>query len=343
MTQGLGELTAPWKAARTFDSAAMVSGAIIDGMRLVRWHVVGSRALGLVMISALGCGDDSRPAGVGPAGCVGAICPAQDGGTDAEGPSPDAANDADAADNADATDGTDAADELAPDVGHDAYDGPTGALTGTIFLTSPPIFPVERGGEYPLSFPASVSVWAYGAEVTAGYDPAAGYSLSGVPVGSWTLLVRDNEDKENGVLDSAVDVTVAEGANSRDIAVIGRNSFVVIYGGLTPPIIRDPALAQVVMTFESCAAEGGERLAGVKVQAPAGGQGVLYHNGGAWELEAATGTSDYGVAILVNLPATEYPGEKVGGSYVYDGQSYAIPEFAVFRGGVIRVVVVHPC
>jgi len=302
----------------------------------------GGIVLGLSVVLVLaGCGsDDERAPGLNNGGCSGASCGGGSGG--GQDAAPDDGSVDGAPEGGDAGDAPVESSDGPSDAPAETYTGPVGDVTGTVFLTSPPLFPVERNGEYPLTFPASLSVWAHGKEYAAPFDPTTGYSVKGVPVGAWTFLVRD-EGGQNGILDSAIEIQVVEGSTSFDFPAFGKNSFVVIYGGLTPPIIRDPALAQVVLTFETCAAMGGQRLAGVVVDAPAGTPGVLYHSGISWGLNTPDGTSDNGVAIVPNVDAIQAPGMKIDMSYTYAGQSYAIPAFDVFRGGIFRVVVVHPC
>ncbi|HQK18175.1 MAG TPA: hypothetical protein PLJ27_12000 [Polyangiaceae bacterium] len=221
------------------------------------------------------------------------------------------------------------------------YDGPTGSVRGSLFLSNPPAFEITRPSEYSLLFPAEVAVWAFGEEYAAAYDPAEGYHLEGIPTGTWTFVVRDIEEK-NGLLQSVFERQVQEGLVEWDIPVIGKNSFVVIYGSVSPTVIRDPALAQVILSFESCESQGSKRISGVSVSSPLGGM-VLVHDGLGWKYDEGSGTGEYGVAVVANLPAESYPGSKVSMSYTFEGATYPIEPFTVFRGGVIRVVVVHPC
>jgi hypothetical protein len=253
----------------------------------------------------------------------------------------DAASDGEPADGTPTEVGTDADAADAADDGGQTYDGPTGGVQGTLFVSSPPAFPTVRQDEYPLSFPANIGVWAFGQEYTSTYDPAAGYVVDMVPVGTWTFVVRDIDGK-NGLLDSALERNVEEALVAWDVPVFGKNSFVVIYGSVSPPVIRDPALAQVVLSFEACEKDGGGRLAGVVVAHPAGGK-VLVHDGVGWKLDDGGGTGEHGVVILPNLQAEPYPGGEVSVSYVLGGSTFPVPPFTVFRGGVTRVVVVHLC
>jgi len=310
-------------------------------MKFTRIRFVAAVLAGSLVALLSGCGgEESRPAAIGNSECTGIGCTSPDGGNpDVD--QPDVVGDA-LAEVTEPDADFDAPETSLQDVIEEPYTGPTGTLTGTAFVSSPPTFPTVRTDEYPLYFPATVAVWAHGVEYTAPIDPTAGFVLSGVPVGPRTIVVRDI-DQQNGLLDSALAVDVPEGESTVDLPAIGKNAFVVIYGVLEPPVIRDPSMAQVVLSFEACAANGGERLTGVTVTPPMGSQTVVVRSGASWTAGTLSGTGDNGVAIIANVPAEPFPGSAVEASYTFEDQNYPIPSFTVFQGGVIRVVVVHPC
>lgn len=299
----------------------------------------------LLCVAVWGCGGDDEARQPGGTPCLGGNCTdagqggsgqdaapeaMEDGSSDAPGPDgagPDGAGDAEAS--ADAS--QDAVDE--------PYTGPTGTLRGTIFLSNPSEFPMEIGGEFPLPFPAWVSVWAHGKEYVGTYDSGA-YEVSSIPIGIWPLVVRD-EAAKNGFVSTVHEVEVAEGEQSWNAPTISRNSFVVSYGTVDPPVLRNPTLAQVLLSFESCEAEGGARLSDVTVNAPSGAEALLSHTPSGWQLSGTT--SSTGVVFVANLPAELAPGEQMAVSYSVGGQDHLTPAFTIVRDAVTRVAVVVPC
>ncbi|MFW5739086.1 MAG: hypothetical protein ACOC1F_01835 [Myxococcota bacterium] len=282
----------------------------------------------LLMWSLASCGgDESRPSGIGT--CPGPGCPSQEAGAEA---SVEAGIDA----------ANDAQDDAALDTTSDAYDGPTGTLQGDVFISNLPQLPTERTDQFPLYYPAAISVWANGQEYSAGVASDSGYTLDEIPAGSHFVVVRDIDDK-NGLVDTGMVVDIPEGTGGHDFPALALPAFVVVYGGLSQPVYRNPMLAQMVISFETCAEQGGERLAGVVLEAPAGAEAVIVNDGSAWVSDPSAATGSNGIAFVANVPAQPLPGETVALSYSMNGEVFPIPPFPVFQGGATRVVVVHPC
>ena len=280
------------------------------------------------MLVALACGgDEERSSGIG-SGCPPTGCP-QDGGADAP---VDTGNEA----------AQDVATDTEKDTGSDEpYTGPTGTLRGEVFISNLPLFPVERTDQFPLYYPSSIAVWAEGKEYDATVDPSSGYVLEGIPIGQRWVVARDI-DTQNGLVETAMQVEIVEGETSFDFPAITRNAFVTTLGALPEPILRDPLLAQVLVSFEVCG-QPDQRLSGVVVEPPTGAQAVVVQTDSGWRADASLPTNETGLAFIVNLPASDWPGEMVEASYTYEGQSYSIPSFLIFKGGVTRLVVQHGC
>jgi len=280
-----------------------------------------------------GCGsDDSHASGLASdAACALPPCGTDEAGT------PDGAADAPEASVIDAEAGLDAPED-AP------WTGPTGTITGMAFISNPPAFNTVATEEMPLYYDAAVRVLTASHEATVTHVGGEGFSASEVPVGTWPVVV-DDPDAMNGILPSVFTMTVVEGANEWTVPAAAKNAFAVIYGALPSALYVDPGRAQVLLTFSSCASSGGDRLAGVQVEAPTGSEGVVYDAAaGSWEHNAAAGTGINGAAIVVNWPsAPAMPGADAELSYTVAGATHQTGPFRVIQGAVTRVAVEHPC
>lgn len=275
------------------------------------------------------CGSDEHAGGLGSTTCAIPPCGTQ----------PDAGIDAEAS-----VDGADeSAMETSVDVHQDApWTGPTGSVTGIIFISNPPEFSVVPSTEQPLFYDATVRVLASSQELTIDYAAGQGFSSDGVPVGTWPVMA-DDPASSNGILPTVMAQTVVEGDVAWTLPSTSKNSFSIIYGALPSPLYVDPYRAQALLSFQQCATSGSARLSGVVVQAPAGSEGTIYDKQSGWEHEAPAGTGTNGIGIVVNLQANELPGEDISIDFTLAGESFTTAPFRIVRGAVSRVVVEVPC
>jgi hypothetical protein len=181
-------------------------------------------------------------------------------------------------------------------------------LTGNVILLDD--FAVKSGPRFDV--PATIRAEAKaGGSVTANWNGTDTFVLEDVlsaPL-AWASVTPTPSGSE-GLPTLAPVNTSRPGANgsvTQNLAVVSRTQIDTILDVLTVPTVRDPSKAILVLEVRKT---DSTPLAGVTVTAP-GAETVVYGAGGTFT-DDATQTDNTGTVLLVNVPASAWPGTLVG-------------------------------
>jgi hypothetical protein len=175
------------------------------------------------------------------------------------------------------------------DAGVEALSGDLGVFTDTLFFTMRPF--VGSG---------TVGVTSGASRVSAPFD-GSGYRVPAVEPSAlhWVDLQPASGDD-----DAMPTLHVVEGWRAvADLGMASRSVLEGILSDLATPRAPSPDLAYLVVTFVDTS---GSPLAGISVTGPAA-QTVAYDEGPAFS-EGPAETQSRGVALLVGVPASRFPG-----------------------------------
>jgi hypothetical protein len=294
-------------------------------MQLRTVLIAASCLLGLCALTAPSCtssdGRDALP--LGPNDCLTALCAeAGAGGHVYDGGS------------------TDGAAEATKDVGVPEV---FASVHGQLGRNTEPKFVYAQGTV--LLQPAKVKIFSYGKEYSSTYWPDGGWLLENVPVGP-THFAAEDIDGGNGIAPTLINAEVNEAVpNWGMVSVVPLDALTAILSGLPTPLTMNPAKAQLLITFMSCAARGGDPVSGSAVGLINSDYETVVYDGaaGGWVAKQSTGTGPNGVAIVVNLAAAAFPGDHYRLAFTFEGITIKDIEVPAAQGYVSRLAILTPC
>jgi len=188
------------------------------------------------------------------------------------------------------------------------YDGPVKTLTGHLWWMKTPTFNPFSTDHTNLGAPARLRVYYFQHDYTAIYDPDGGFALKDLPYANDLGLLSEDIDGGNGLMSTywPFGVTPEQG-NTLEIGVVAAKDIADILASVTPPLQLDPTKAQVMMTI--LVSGGNTGVGSILVTPPKPAEAVLYYADDKWQRDLATGTGNDGMALIVNMEATPYPGD----------------------------------
>lgn len=212
---------------------------------------------------------------------------------------------------------------------------------GRLFFMAEPLFePFLSASTAYLTAPARVSVGAYGSVYSADSDHDGGFKLVNVPKVEGAPMMIEDIDGKAGVISTLWPTNIPSQTGTFDIAVLPRAPIESILSTVTPPITLDPNKGHMLVTMiNSVLDPTGTAFAHLQPSRPA--EAVIYLTSTkSWVRDDPSGTSNTGVALVVNMDAAPFPGEVIRLKYTVSGQSgvMAIPFDLKLAAGTINRV-----
>lgn len=233
--------------------------------------------------------------------------------------------------------GSGASGGISPDSGPAASgDASTASLTGALLVFDDQGFAVTR----PFSGAGTVTVFDPGSPAIRHTATFSGSSYSAtVPLAN-PLWVGIQSTTSSEVLPTLMEVDGTK-PTAADVGFAQTAMLELIFSGLqSNPQTMQSTRAQLVVRFVDSA---GAPLSGVQLLLAPAGAVVAYDNGSLYsDLPAFAATQGRGAVVVLNAPASPWPGGKVTVNYQH-GTPAVLGAFDVYLArGAVTVVTVHP-